>query len=106
MYFRRFNLRLTLDLEHMLKAKLIRDFNQNVSCDGYQIVDDFFIKYPKLRSELVTFVPTGYTAKDNILNKYNINLAIWNLIEIIEFGKFINFVIFIMISILILYIMK
>ena len=91
MYFRRFNLRLTLDFEHMLKTKIIRDFNLNDSCDGYSIVDEFLLVNPKLKQELGSFNSIGYTTKDNILNKYKLDLAIWNLIEIIEFGKFINF---------------
>ncbi len=91
MHFRRFCLRLTLDLEHMLKTKLIRDFNLNNFCDGYKIVDDYLLLNESLKSELVNFKPLGYAAKDVILTKYNSNLAIWNFIEIIEFGKFINF---------------
>ncbi|RXJ65373.1 hypothetical protein CRV08_15390 [Halarcobacter ebronensis] len=91
MHFRRFTLRLTLDLEHMLKTKILRDFNQNTRCDGYIIVNEFLAKYPKLKEHLESFNFTGYTAKDNILKKYNLNLAIWNFIEIIEFGHFINF---------------
>lgn len=91
MYFRRFNLRLTLDLEHMLKSKLLRDFNTNDESDGYEIVKSFINKNPRLKSQLVEYPTKGYTAKDDILKKYNTNLAIWNFIEIIEFGKFINF---------------
>lgn len=91
MHFRRFVLRLTLDLEHILKTKLIKDFNLNRLCDGYQIVQDYLLVNPTLKSELSKFNPSGYTAKDVILNKYNNDLAIWNFIEIIEFGKFINF---------------
>ena len=91
MHFRRFCLRLTLDLEHILKTKLIKDFNLNDSCDGYQIVSDYLTTNEALRNELTSFKSFGYTAKDVILAKYSGNLAIWNFIEIIEFGKFINF---------------
>ena len=91
MHFRRFNLRLTLDLEHMLKTKLINDFNKNNDCDGYLIIKDFLNKNNRLKNELDSYTPTGYTAKDNILKKYNTDLAIWNFIEIVEFGKFITF---------------
>jgi len=91
LHLRRFCLRLTLDIEHTLKTKLIRDFNQNPTCDGYEIVDDFLEKYPVIRQRLEKYKPFGYTAKDSILNKYTMDLAIWNIIEIIEFGNFISF---------------
>lgn len=91
MHFRRFALRLTLDLEHILKTKLIRDFNLNSQCDGYKIIEDYLDLNPILKTELSNFKSLGHTAKDVILSKYNKNLAIWNYIEIIEFGKFINF---------------
>ena len=87
MHFRRFCLRLTLDLEHILKTKLIRDFNLNDSCDGYQIILDYLTTNESLSNELSSFKSFGYTAKDVILAKYSGNLAIWNFIEIIEFGK-------------------
>lgn len=91
MHFRRFNIRLTLDLEHILKTKLVKDFNQNSSCDGYEIVGNFLSNNSRLKNELTSYNPTGYTAKDNILKKYGTDLALWNFIEMIDFGKFISF---------------
>lgn len=91
MHFRGFCLRLTLDFEHMLKTKIMRDFNQNDDCDGYSIVNDFLFKNIKLKNHLNTFNLKEYTAKKYILDKYGLNLAIWNLIEIIDFGWFIKF---------------
>ncbi len=90
MYLRRFILKLTIDIEHILKTKLIKDFSSNTACDGYKIVQDFFIQYPKIKDEIANYHSKGYTAKDNILGKYKTDLALWNIIEIIEFGKFIK----------------
>lgn len=91
LHFRRFCLRLTLDIEHTLKTKLIRDFNQNPNCDGYEIVENYLEENSDLSRKLREHRPTGYTAKDSVLNKYEMDLAIWNFIEIVEFGNFINF---------------
>lgn len=43
MHLRRFIIRLTLDMEHILKTKLMRDFNNSAS-DGYDIVAEFLKK--------------------------------------------------------------
>jgi len=91
MYFRRIIIRLTLDIEHKIKTKLMYDFNINDECDGYSIVSEFLNSNERIRDSLSSFRATGYTAKDNIISKYNIDLAIWNFIEIIEFGTFIEF---------------
>lgn len=91
LHFRRLCIRFTLDIEHTLKTKLIRDFNNNLNCDGYQIVIDFLNTETSLKNKLTTYNTTGYVAKDSILNKYGMDLAIWNFIEIIEFGNFIKF---------------
>jgi len=91
MYFRRLIIRLTLDIEHKIKTKLMYDFNLNPDCDGYSIVSEFLNNNERIRDNLSSFRATGYTAKDNIISKYNIDLAIWNFIEIIEYGTFIEF---------------
>lgn len=91
LYFRRLCIRFTLDIEHTLKTKLIRDFNNNQNCDGYQIVIDFLNIETNLKNKLISYNATGYVAKDLILNKYRMDLAIWNFIEIIEFGNLIKF---------------
>lgn len=90
MYLRRFIIRLTLDIEHFLKTKLLRDFNQD-NCDGYEIVDKFLNKNIKVRNNLLNHRSSGYSAKDNILKKYRTDLSIWNLVEILDFGIFVKF---------------
>lgn len=94
MHLRKCIVKICLDIEHLLKTKLLRDFN-NDDCDGYSIVDDFLKTNPRLKTRLEQDIHNikqkSYTAKDNILEKYGINLSIWNFIEIIEFGNFINF---------------
>ena len=94
MHLRKFIVKICLDIEHLLKTKLLRDFNSD-DCDGYGIVKDFLKANKKfkarLEQEIGNINPKSYTAKDKILTKYGISLSIWNFIEIVEFGNFINF---------------
>lgn len=96
MYLRKFIIKLCLDIEHLLKTKLLRDFNAD-SSDGYEIIDDFLNENENLKSSLENSSRVAqqnmslYTAKDNILRTYGINLSIWNFIEIIDFGSFMKF---------------
>ncbi|KEA45828.1 hypothetical protein CR66_05310 [Campylobacter mucosalis] len=100
MHFRRFLVRLTLDLEHILKSKIMRDFN-NSPYNGYEIIADFlaqnsyaddFIKNQlnninrRIEANKDLSAPTEF-----ILKKYQRDLAIWNFIEITQFGIFIEF---------------
>lgn len=96
MHLRKFIIKICLDIEHLLKTKLLRDFDAD-KCDGYKIVDDFLSQNLSLKKYLIKSTEIAknnqnlYTAKDIILRKYGVNLSIWNFIEIIEFGNFINF---------------
>lgn len=90
MHLRRFILTLTLNIEHLLKTKLLRDFNED-ECDGYAIVDDYLNANPKQKNYFLNYSKHDFTAKDNIINKYRVDLSIWNLIEILEFKNFANF---------------
>lgn len=96
MHLRKSIIKICLDTEHLLKTKLLRDFDAD-QCDGYEIVDDFLNKNLNLKKSLKKSAKISknnqnlYTAKDIILRKYGANLSIWNFIEIIEFGNFINF---------------
>lgn len=98
MYIRRYILKISLDIEHSLKTKLMRDISLDDSCDGYEIVDKFLENNYNLKNyfighkqKLDNGEKTGFSAKDNIIKKYGVDLSAWNLIEILEFGNFINF---------------
>ena len=49
MYLREYIIKLSLDTEHFLKVKLINDLTNNDKEDGYNIISQFFQKYPYLR---------------------------------------------------------
>ncbi|MDR0579320.1 MAG: Abi family protein [Campylobacteraceae bacterium] len=97
MHLRRFTLRLTLDIEHMLKTKLLSDFNASPS-DGYDIMQSFFkttdgIKVKEyIDGQIASVQKHGkHSPNSYILDRYSEDLAIWNFIEIIQFGHLIKF---------------
>jgi hypothetical protein len=97
MHLRRFAIRLTLDIEHMLKTKLLADFNISNS-DGYDVIDKFLkdtqnegIKEYLIRQQADAKIGKNYSPNSPILLKYGLDLAIWNFVEIIQFGHMINF---------------
>lgn len=97
MHLRKFIIELCLDIEHILKTKLLSDINNNIKCDGYKIVDGFFKNNIERKQQIQKWYrnalknKNSHTARDNILKRYQTNLAIWNLVEIIDFGFLIDF---------------
>jgi hypothetical protein len=93
MHLRRFALRVTLDIEHMLKTKLLADFNLSTS-DGYDIVHDFLKddKHKTIKKHLIDqYNKKNYSPNSPILLKYDLNLAVWNFVEVIQFGHLMAF---------------
>lgn len=86
MYFRRLILKMTLDIEHFLKAQLIRDFQDNDSEDGYTIIDEFFQEYSYVEKN-IDIKGNNSTCTDLVL-KYKGNFAIWNIVEVLSFNDF------------------
>lgn len=100
MHFRRFIIRFMLDLEHALKTKIIRDFNI-CKDDGYACVSEFLAQNSHtmdfLDKEISKINSLKFKNKDlnsitqYILSNYEKDLAIWNFIEVIQFGNFLEF---------------
>lgn len=96
MHFRRLVLHLTLDIEHFLKVKIMRNFTNSTS-DGYEIVRDFLDSNANIKNKLCQKIDkikrndSNLSPSDSILKNCGINLAIWDFIEIIPFGEFIFF---------------
>ena len=64
------------------------DFN-NCSSDGYDIVDEYFQIYPELKDKILRKKDNSYC--EDLIDKLQVEgYAVWNLIEIISFGEFIN----------------
>lgn len=115
MKLRKYILSMCIDIEHGLKVKLLRDFEQSDN-DGYSIVQDFFkTKYgAKIAKNIIQKHTNIYInclankyiyekENDNVfyidfykhsLNKtiaYNVDLPIWSMLEMITFGEFLHF---------------
>lgn len=90
MYFRKFIIKMTLDIEHFAKTKLIKDCSENKLEDGYSIVADFIIKYPYIEKGIIDKSNSSNSVCSDLIKKYSDELAIWNLVEILSFGDFIK----------------
>ncbi len=88
MYLRKILLKMTIDLEHYLKVKLVNDCQKNEADDGYEVVEQFLQSHPKVRDNLSQFKASSY---GNPLDKYMETPAVWNLVEMIGFADFISF---------------
>lgn len=88
-YIRKIILRMSIDIEHYLKVKLISDFNKTNE-DGYTIVKDFLSCNPKHYEEEWNAKLHG-TPCSHLVEKYKDGFAIWNIIEVLSFGDFREF---------------
>lgn len=89
MYFREIVFKITVDIEHLLKVQLLSNSQKNVQDDGYQIVDDFLSKNPKIKERIDTHSSSGYNSA--LIQKYQSCYPIWVFLEIISFGDLIEF---------------
>lgn len=88
MYFRKFIIKMALDIEHFLKTKLLRDFTHNTNEDGYSIVNDLYLKYPYIKDNISE--KSKNSVCSDLVKKYKQNFAIWNIVEVLSFGDFIK----------------
>lgn len=80
-------LTMCVDLEHFLKVRMLNHLNM-VDEDGYEIVQVLFSRQPDLEEEIVKKENTSTC--HNIVVKHHDNWAIWNVVELISFGPFIE----------------
>lgn len=77
---------MSLDIEHMVKTKVMTDITYNDNEDGYHIVNDFKYHYPQKYNKMYQqFSYTEY--KKDMFEKRQV-LPIWVLMEITNFGTF------------------
>lgn len=86
MYFRRFIIKMSLDIEHFLKTQLLRDFEANEQEDGYAIVKQLFERYPYIEENILK--KNRNSTCSDLISKYEKNFAIWNIVEVLSFGDF------------------
>lgn len=80
-------MKISLDIEHFLKVKLLNDFSKNNEEDGYSIVKVFFAENPTAFKQIEN-QKNPFTK--NLKEAINGNYAIWNVVELLPFGSFIS----------------
>lgn len=88
MHLRHFIIKTSVDLEHIIKVKFLSDFNKSDS-DGYEIVEEYFTAFPDVKNKILLKKETSYCA-DLIDKLESEEYALWNVIELLSFGDFIN----------------
>lgn len=88
MHLRHFILNACVDIEHAIKVQFMNDFNNSKS-NGYDVVEEYFKHYPDMQDKILKKKDNSYC--EDLINKLKVEgYAVWNLIEIISFGDFIN----------------
>lgn len=86
---RKIVLKMVLDVEHFLKVQLITDMSDNDEEDGYEIIEKYLTSMkPHLKNEIMEKSKNSYCHE--LIEKYKNEFAIWNIIEVISFGDFID----------------
>ncbi|OFK56571.1 hypothetical protein HMPREF2811_01690 [Globicatella sp. HMSC072A10] len=89
-YLREYLLHLCLDIEHLLKTKLMTHITFNSSEDGYNLVSDFEKLFPEqFNKSKMQFEKNNY--KKDMFQKRTIT-SVWVFLEIIDFGTLIKFI--------------
>lgn len=88
MYFRKFIMKMTLDVEHFLKIQLLRDIVENDNEDGYKIIEELFGDFPYIEENIKR--KSNNSACTDLILKYNGNFAAWNIVEVLSFGDFMK----------------
>ena len=90
MFLRKLLLKMTIDLEHYLKVKLVNDCQNNTADDGYEVVNKFLESHTKVRESILAGSRlAGYSG--NSFDKYLDSPAVWNFVEMVSFADFISF---------------
>lgn len=86
MYLRHLVLEMCLDIEHIIKVKIVNLVTQSPQEDGYEIVRDFLMQ--KGNSRILSGIrrhKMGEYCKD-LIAKYDPDYPIWVFVELISFG--------------------
>lgn len=90
MFLRKILLKMTIDLEHYLKVKLVNDCQNNPADDGYEVVEKFLESHLKLKEEIAK-VNKNTSYGESSFEKYVAAPAVWNFVEMVSFADFISF---------------
>ena len=86
-HLRKIILTMCIDLEHFLKVKMLNHCCM-VDEDGYEIIQELFRMKPSLEEEIKE--KTNTSTCHGIVEKCDGLWAIWNIVELLSFGPFIE----------------
>ena len=89
MHLREIVLSMSLDIEHYLKVRLLRDISENDKEDGYTIVQEFLAWHPNVAESIQAKAHNSYC--EALVQKYSNHYSVWTFIEVISFGDLIDF---------------
>ena len=91
MYLRYIVMDMCLDIEHVIKVRLIKNITNNPSEDGYDIVRKFIAQDDNLRIlKNIRGHKSGEYCKD-LIEKYYPYFPVWVFVELISFGDLLYF---------------
>lgn len=91
MYLRYIVMDMCLDIEHVIKVRLIKNITNNPSEDGYDIVRKFIAQDDNLRIlKNIRSRKSGEYCKD-LIEKYYPYFPVWVFVELISFGDLLYF---------------
>ena len=91
MYWRYIVMDMCLDIEHVIKVRLIKNITNNPSEDGYDIVRKFIAQDDNLRIlKNIRSHKSGEYCKD-LIEKYYPYFPVWVFVELISFGDLLYF---------------
>lgn len=90
MHFRKLILKMTIDLEHYLKVRLVNICQTNSADNGYDVVSKFLSEKHIISTNITSI--NSLSIYEPCIKKEN--LAVWNITEILGFHDFLTFYIF------------
>lgn len=88
MHLRHFILKTSIDLEHTLKTRLLKDFNESED-NGYDLVEKFLSENHDIEERIKKKKDNSYT-KDLANKLIKEGFAVWNIVELLSLKDFLR----------------
>lgn len=90
MHFRELVVKMTIDIEHLVKVQILAHSQQNEKDDGYKIVSEFLFENEDIKQNLESHSKNaGYSS--SLIQSNLHDLPIWVFLETISFGELTRF---------------